>query len=91
MSVVLRDLQVVMIGEILSMVGQVMLENIDKRLRDMFCNTKPFGGKSILAFGDFCRLHLCVVRHSSPLPLPIIQMVSLLYLYHQDLESVFCA
>ncbi|CEP17045.1 hypothetical protein [Parasitella parasitica] len=55
MAVTLKDLQVVIIDEI-SMVGQVLLEKIDKRLRDMFCTTMPFGGKSLIVLGDLLQI-----------------------------------
>lgn len=60
---VLRDVQVFIIDGI-SMVGQTMLESIDERLRDMFYSTKPFGGKSLLVFGDFLQI---APVHSVPL------------------------
>lgn len=56
MSVVLRNLRVIIIDEI-SMVGAMEFAWIDKRLRDMFDpEQQPFGDMSILLFGDFLQL-----------------------------------
>ena len=52
---VLKDLKVIIIDEI-SMVGAKVFNQIDKRLRQIFKNNIPFGGVSILVFGDFIQL-----------------------------------
>ncbi|XP_075170221.1 uncharacterized protein LOC142242518 [Haematobia irritans] len=49
------DLKVIIIDEI-SMVGARMLGFLDSRLKQIFKNNNPFGGISILAFGDFKQL-----------------------------------
>lgn len=53
----LQDVQYVIIDE-KSMVGRRMLAQIDKRLRQAFPEHKnePFGGRSIILFGDFGQL-----------------------------------
>lgn len=38
------------------MVGSSVLHKIDKRLRYIFRNNKPFGGISVICFGDFIQL-----------------------------------
>lgn len=51
----LKDLKVMIIDEI-SMVGNSMLLYIHLRLQSIMHSDKPFGGVSILAFGDFYQL-----------------------------------
>ncbi|KAG2192949.1 hypothetical protein INT47_004688 [Mucor saturninus] len=55
MAVALKDLKVLIIDEI-SMVGNIMFSWIDKRLRDIFDGSLPFGGKSVIVLGDFFQL-----------------------------------
>ena len=52
---VLQNLNVIIIDEI-SMVGAKIFNQIDRRLRQIFKNNIPFGGVSVLAFGDFIQL-----------------------------------
>lgn len=51
----LQNLKVLIIDEI-SMVGQHTLDMIDKRLRHLLDSSKPFGGVSVIAVGDFFQL-----------------------------------
>lgn len=51
----LLELQVVIIDEIF-MVSEKHLRWIEKRLRDIFTTQQPFGGKSVIAVGDFNQL-----------------------------------
>jgi exonuclease III len=53
----LKDLRVIIIDEI-SMVGTSTFSWVDSRLRSIFSfdHKKPFGGKSIIVFGDFLQL-----------------------------------
>ena len=55
MAVALKDLRFVIIDEI-SMVSKKHFGWIDKRLRDMFEPSIPFGGISVIVFGDFLQL-----------------------------------
>ena len=52
----LQKLKFILIDEI-SMVGAKMLYNTDNRLRQIFDIDKPFGGVSVIAFGDFNQLN----------------------------------
>ena len=51
-----RQLKLVIIDEI-SMVGANLFASIDSRLRQIFDKDKPFGGISLVLFGDFNQLH----------------------------------
>lgn len=51
-----RDVKVLMIDEI-SMVGNGLLNHINKRLQEIMGNDMKFGGISVIAFGDFFQLH----------------------------------
>ncbi|CEP14354.1 hypothetical protein [Parasitella parasitica] len=55
MAVVLKDVQVIIIDEI-SMVSVMDVDWNYKRLKDLFHPQKPFGGKTIICFGDFNQL-----------------------------------
>ena len=51
----LRRLKVIIIDEV-SMVGAKVFNQIDRHLRQIFKNNLPFGGISVLVFGDFIQL-----------------------------------
>ena len=53
--IILKDLKLIIIDDI-SMVGAKVFNQIDKRLRQIFKNNKPFGGISLIVFGDFIQL-----------------------------------
>ncbi|KAE8745946.1 hypothetical protein FOCC_FOCC007307 [Frankliniella occidentalis] len=55
MATKLSRVQIVITGEI-SMVSGLQLQTIDQRLRHIFNENLPFGGHSVLAFGDFHQL-----------------------------------
>ncbi|KAG2203380.1 hypothetical protein INT47_010078 [Mucor saturninus] len=55
MCIALKDLKVLIIDKI-SMVGDVIFSWIDKRLRDIFGSSLPFGGISVIVLGDFYQL-----------------------------------
>ncbi|KAG2213497.1 hypothetical protein INT47_009171 [Mucor saturninus] len=54
-SVDLTELRVIILDEI-SMISLRQMLWIDKRLKDIFRNDKPFGGKHVLVLGDFLQL-----------------------------------
>ncbi|XP_074097725.1 uncharacterized protein LOC141526586 [Cotesia typhae] len=51
----LKDLSLIIIDEI-SMVGSRMIQQVDSRLKQIFQTSKPFGGVSVIVFGDFNQL-----------------------------------
>ncbi|KAG2192542.1 hypothetical protein INT47_011655 [Mucor saturninus] len=55
LSVEMSELKVVILDEI-SMISSRQFLWIDKQLRDIFRNDKPFGGLHMLVFGDFLQL-----------------------------------
>ncbi|KAE8741738.1 hypothetical protein FOCC_FOCC012733 [Frankliniella occidentalis] len=55
MATKLDRVQVVIIDEI-SMVSGLQLQTVDKRLRDIFNEQLPFGGRSVIAVGNFMQL-----------------------------------
>lgn len=57
----LQNLKVLIIDEI-SMVGQHILDMVDKRLRHLLDSSKPFGGVSVIAVGDFFQLKAVCAR-----------------------------
>ncbi|CAD6226277.1 GSCOCG00011864001-RA-CDS, partial [Cotesia congregata] len=50
-----KDLSLIIIDEI-SMVGSRMIQQVDSRLKQIFQTSKPFGGVSVIVFGDFNQL-----------------------------------
>ena len=52
-KVLMKNLQIVIIDEV-SMVKSDFLYMLDLCLQEVKENSRPFGGVSILAFGDFC-------------------------------------
>jgi hypothetical protein len=54
-GVKLRDLQLLIIDEI-SMVGFTMFQQVDARLQQIMKSKEPFGGISVIVFGDFNQL-----------------------------------
>ncbi|XP_044584422.1 ATP-dependent DNA helicase pfh1-like [Cotesia glomerata] len=48
----LKDLSLLIIDEI-SMVGSKTIQQVDSRLKQIFQTAKPFGGISVIVFGDF--------------------------------------
>ena len=55
-----RDLKLLIIDEI-SMVSSKLFHHLDSRMKELFNENEPFGGISLLAFGDFNQLHPCTL------------------------------
>ena len=67
-KVLMKNLQIVIIDEV-SMVKSDFLYMLDLCLQEVKENSRPFGGVSILAFGDFCQLRPVMGRFVCEMPI----------------------